>query len=157
MKLRSKLLALSLLTLLLPWSAWKLLQELEGFLREAQEETLLASARTMAAVIPVGFQTRLRTGEQRRVFRTIPGLEEAEFLPRDPPVFLVCRSGRRSDVAAKQLREAGFTTKNLGKKWYAARELPAVFREIPAAHEKARVLASVPGTPAAATIASRAA
>ena len=27
MKLRSKLLALSLLTLLLPWSAWKLLQE----------------------------------------------------------------------------------------------------------------------------------
>lgn len=28
----------------------------------------------------VGFQTRLRTGEQRRVFRLIPGLEEAEFL-----------------------------------------------------------------------------
>ena len=28
----------------------------------------------------VGFQTRLRTGEQRRVFRTIPGLGEAEFL-----------------------------------------------------------------------------
>jgi methylenetetrahydrofolate--tRNA-(uracil-5-)-methyltransferase len=28
----------------------------------------------------VGFQTRLRTGEQRRVFRTIPGLEQAEFL-----------------------------------------------------------------------------
>jgi len=28
----------------------------------------------------VGFQTRLRTGEQRRVFRQIPGLEAAEFL-----------------------------------------------------------------------------
>jgi methylenetetrahydrofolate--tRNA-(uracil-5-)-methyltransferase len=28
----------------------------------------------------VGFQTRLRTGEQRRVFRMIPGLQEAEFL-----------------------------------------------------------------------------
>ncbi len=27
----------------------------------------------------VGFQTRLRTGEQRRVFRTIPGLQQAEF------------------------------------------------------------------------------
>ena len=27
----------------------------------------------------VGFQTRLRTGEQRRIFRMIPGLEEAEF------------------------------------------------------------------------------
>ncbi len=28
----------------------------------------------------VGFQTRLRTGEQRRVFRAIPGLGQAEFL-----------------------------------------------------------------------------
>jgi methylenetetrahydrofolate--tRNA-(uracil-5-)-methyltransferase len=28
----------------------------------------------------VGFQTRLRTGEQQRVFRTIPGLAHAEFL-----------------------------------------------------------------------------
>jgi len=28
----------------------------------------------------VGFQTRLRTGEQQRVFRLIPGLERAEFL-----------------------------------------------------------------------------
>jgi methylenetetrahydrofolate--tRNA-(uracil-5-)-methyltransferase len=28
----------------------------------------------------VGFQTRLRTGEQRRVFRMVPGLEGAEFL-----------------------------------------------------------------------------
>lgn len=28
----------------------------------------------------VGFQTRLRTGEQRRVFRMIPGLEQAEFM-----------------------------------------------------------------------------
>jgi methylenetetrahydrofolate--tRNA-(uracil-5-)-methyltransferase len=28
----------------------------------------------------VGFQTRMRTGEQRKVFRMIPGLENAEFL-----------------------------------------------------------------------------
>jgi methylenetetrahydrofolate--tRNA-(uracil-5-)-methyltransferase len=28
----------------------------------------------------VGFQTRLKVGEQQRVFRMIPGLEEAEFL-----------------------------------------------------------------------------
>jgi methylenetetrahydrofolate--tRNA-(uracil-5-)-methyltransferase len=28
----------------------------------------------------VGFQTRLRTGEQRRIFRMIPGLQNAEFL-----------------------------------------------------------------------------
>jgi signal transduction histidine kinase len=58
-KLRSKLLALSLLTLLLPWSAWKLLQEVEGFLRESQEHALFAAAQTMVGVIPVGFQTRL--------------------------------------------------------------------------------------------------
>jgi methylenetetrahydrofolate--tRNA-(uracil-5-)-methyltransferase len=28
----------------------------------------------------VGFQTRMRWGEQRRIFRTIPGLRDAEFL-----------------------------------------------------------------------------
>ncbi|HYJ80670.1 MAG TPA: FAD-dependent oxidoreductase, partial [Longimicrobiaceae bacterium] len=28
----------------------------------------------------VGFQTRLKTGEQKRIFQTIPGLQEAEFL-----------------------------------------------------------------------------
>jgi dedicated sortase system histidine kinase len=59
MKLRTKLVALSLLTLLLPWSGWKLLQELERFLRETQEEALLASARTLAGALPVEYQTRL--------------------------------------------------------------------------------------------------
>ena len=55
MKLRTKLVALSLLTLLLPWSGWKLLQELERFLREAHEGALLGSARTLAGALPVGF------------------------------------------------------------------------------------------------------
>jgi signal transduction histidine kinase len=59
MKLKSKLVALSLLTLFLPWSAWKLLQELESYLRQSQETALLASARTVAGAIPVQFQTRL--------------------------------------------------------------------------------------------------
>jgi len=59
MKLRTKLVALSLLTLLLPWSGWKLLQELEGFLRETQQGALLASARTMAGAIPMEFRSRL--------------------------------------------------------------------------------------------------
>ena len=44
MKLKSKVVALSLLMLLLPWSAWKLLQELERYLRETQETALLAAA-----------------------------------------------------------------------------------------------------------------
>jgi two-component system sensor histidine kinase ChvG len=59
MKLKSKLLALSLLTLLLPWSAWKLLQELEAWLRESQETALLASARTISGALPLEFQSRL--------------------------------------------------------------------------------------------------
>jgi len=39
-----------------------------------------------------------------------------------------------------------FTTKNVRKKWYAVRELPAEFAAIPADHPKAHVLAAVPGT-----------
>jgi len=59
MKLRNQLLALSTLTLLLPWSGWKLLQELEHFLRESQESAMLASARTVAGTLPLEFQSRL--------------------------------------------------------------------------------------------------
>ena len=32
----------------------------------------------------VGFQTRMRRGEQKRIFQAIPGLENAEFLFEDP-------------------------------------------------------------------------
>ena len=59
MSLRNRLLALSLLTLLLPWSGWKLLQELEQFLRDAQETTLLSSARTLAGSLPFDTQSTL--------------------------------------------------------------------------------------------------
>lgn len=59
MKLRTKLVALSLLTLLLPWSGWKLLQELESFLRVSQENALLSSAHTMAGAIPMEFRSQL--------------------------------------------------------------------------------------------------
>jgi signal transduction histidine kinase len=59
MKLKTKLVALSLLTLLLPWSGWKLLQELERYLREAQETSLLGAARMAAGALPLEFQTRL--------------------------------------------------------------------------------------------------
>ena len=59
MSLRARLIALSLLTLLLPWSGWMLLQELERYLRDTQEGALLASARTMAGAIPLEFQTQL--------------------------------------------------------------------------------------------------
>ncbi len=59
MKLKSQLLALSAVTLLLPWSGWKLVQELEHFLREAQESVMLTSARSLAGALPLEFQSRL--------------------------------------------------------------------------------------------------
>jgi len=67
MKLKTKLVTLSLLTLLLPWSAWKLLQELERYLRESQETALLSSARVVSGSIPLEFQTRLLFAPDRYV------------------------------------------------------------------------------------------
>jgi len=60
MRLRNQLLALSLLTLLLPWSGWKLVQELENFLRQAEENALLASGQTLIKVLPQAYQAELR-------------------------------------------------------------------------------------------------
>ena len=65
MRLRNQLLALSLLTLLLPWSGWKLAQELENFLREGEENALLASARTVAQALPERYQDELTLARGR--------------------------------------------------------------------------------------------
>lgn len=65
MRLRTQILALSLLTLLLPFSGWKLVQELENFLREAEENSLMASARTVAQVLPPQFQSELKLTRDR--------------------------------------------------------------------------------------------
>ncbi len=46
-------------TLLLPWSGWKLVQELEQFLRDAQETKLLTQARVVARSIPLQYQSRM--------------------------------------------------------------------------------------------------
>ena len=60
MRLRNQLLALSLLTLLLPWSGWKLVQELENFLREAEENALQVSAHTLTQALPIEYQDELK-------------------------------------------------------------------------------------------------
>ncbi len=65
MKLRNQVLTLSLVTLLVPWSGWQLVQELEGFLRAGQEHALLASARTVAQALPLEFQSELLFGRER--------------------------------------------------------------------------------------------
>jgi len=79
MRLRNQLLALSLLTLLLPWSGWKLVQELENFLREAEENTLLESAQMVARVLPAEYQTELELARGQilplRQFAIAPNLD----------------------------------------------------------------------------------
>jgi len=65
MRLRNQLLALSLLTLLLPLSGWKLVQELENFLREAEENTLLAAATTLAQALPFEYRAELKLARGR--------------------------------------------------------------------------------------------
>jgi signal transduction histidine kinase len=73
MKLRNQLLTLSLATVLVPWFGFKLVQELEQFLRAGQENTLLASARTVAQALPVEFQTNLRFGREHALpIRELP-------------------------------------------------------------------------------------
>ena len=84
MKLKTKLVALSLLTLLLPWSGWKLLQELERYLREAQEAALLGSARMAAGAIPLEFQTRLLFAPDRYTrLRSLPRPPSLDGYPDD--------------------------------------------------------------------------
>ncbi len=51
MSLRIQLLGLGLLTLALPWAGYQYVQELEGALRSGLEQSLLASADTMAAAL----------------------------------------------------------------------------------------------------------
>ncbi len=86
MSLRNRLLALSLLTLLLPWSGWKLLQELERFLREAQESSLLATARTLAATLPFEQLSQLQfLPQQYALLRTLERQPELDGYTDDWP------------------------------------------------------------------------
>jgi len=64
-KLRNQLLTLSLATLLVPWFGWKLVQELERFLRAGQERALLAAASTVAQALPAEYQSELMFGRER--------------------------------------------------------------------------------------------
>ncbi len=79
MRLRTQLLALSLLTLLLPWAGWQLLQELENFLRQSEESALLVSAKAIAQTLPDDFHADLQLARGRilplRKFSTEPILD----------------------------------------------------------------------------------
>ena len=51
MSLRTKLLLVSLLTLILPWAGWKYAQQMETTLRRAQEDALLTTAQVLSRVV----------------------------------------------------------------------------------------------------------
>ncbi len=53
MSLRLKLLLVALSTLILPWSGWQFVRQTEAVLRQGQEQTLLASASTLARSLDV--------------------------------------------------------------------------------------------------------
>ncbi len=86
----------------------------------------------------VGFQTRLRTGEQQRVFRMIPGLERAEFLrygiihrnayvnaPKSLTAHLALRS-QPATLLAGQLTGVEGYTESLGTGLLAGRNLARI-------------------------------
>jgi dedicated sortase system histidine kinase len=84
MKLRNQLLTLSLVTLLVPWAGWKLVQELEAFLRSGQENTLLATAHTVAQALPAGQQQELiDRGQQPLHLRDLPAAPHIDGYPDD--------------------------------------------------------------------------
>lgn len=56
MRLRTKLILVGLVTLVLPWSAWRYLQETEQFLRAGEERALLAAARVLAQAVARDYQ-----------------------------------------------------------------------------------------------------
>jgi dedicated sortase system histidine kinase len=112
MKLRTQLLTLSLATLLVPWFGWKLLQELEQFLRLAQEGALLTAAQTAAQALPPEYQAQMLIDRQRvlplREFGSQPhidgyaddwpGADQAlEFASGDGALALRVMAGRFGD------------------------------------------------------------
>ena len=72
MSLRTQLLGLGLLTLALPWAGYRYVQELENALRSGLEQSLLASASTMAAALSdqeLGiYDTSLSSGTEEIIY-----------------------------------------------------------------------------------------
>ena len=84
MSLRTKLLLLSLLTLILPWAGWKYAQQMETTLRNAQEAALLVTADVLGRVVASEPELLYRTGELRDTFDPNRGDLFAPLLPTQP-------------------------------------------------------------------------
>ncbi len=68
MSLRTKLLLLSLLTLILPWAGWQYAQQMETTLRRGQEDALLTTAQVLSRVVASEPELLYRVSDLRRQF-----------------------------------------------------------------------------------------
>ena len=68
MSLRTKLLLLSLLTLILPWAGWQYAQQMETTLRRGQEDALLMTAQVLSRVVASEPELLYRVADLRRNF-----------------------------------------------------------------------------------------
>jgi dedicated sortase system histidine kinase len=68
MSLRTKLLLLSLLTLILPWAGWQYAQQMETTLRRGQEDALLTTAQVLSRVVASEPELLYRVADLRRDF-----------------------------------------------------------------------------------------
>lgn len=86
MSLRTKLLLLSLLTLILPWAGWKYAQQMEETLRTGQEAALLTTADVLSRVVASEPELLYRVKETRESFDPTRGDLFAPLLPTQPLV-----------------------------------------------------------------------
>lgn len=84
MSLRTKLLLLSLLTLILPWAGWKYAQQMENTLRVGQEAALLTTADVLGRVVASEPELLYRVGDVRDAFDPSRGDLFAPLLPTQP-------------------------------------------------------------------------
>ncbi len=84
MSLRTKLLLLSLLTLILPWAGWQYAQQMETTLRSGQEAALLTTADVLGRVVASEPELLYRVGELRDSFDPARGDLFAPLLPTQP-------------------------------------------------------------------------
>jgi two-component system, OmpR family, sensor histidine kinase ChvG len=84
MSLRTKLLLLSLLTLILPWAGWQYARQMETTLRSGQEQALLTTAEVLGRVVASEPELLYRVPELRREFDPGRGDLFAPLLPTQP-------------------------------------------------------------------------
>lgn len=84
MSLRTKLLLLSLLTLILPWAGWKYAQQMETTLRSGQEAALLTTADVLGRVVASEPELLYRVGDLKETFDPANGDLFAPLLPTQP-------------------------------------------------------------------------